>query len=121
MNLGNLTYLGLLLFSLSGLALLEWHRRLAVFADARRALAAIAIAVAFFLVWDTVGIGLGIFSRGDVPYMTGVELWPEMPVEEPVFLVLLNYVTLLLWRLLVTRGGDRRVLRRPSAVRGAAS
>ena len=121
MSLVNLTYVGLLLFSLAGLAVLDWHRRLAVFADARRALVAIGIAVAFFLVWDTVGIGLGIFSRGDVPYMTGVELWPEMPIEEPVFLVLLNYVTLLLWRLIVTRGGEPRALGRTAGVAGAAS
>jgi lycopene cyclase domain-containing protein len=106
----NLTYLGLLLFSLAGLGLLDWHRRLAVFADVRRALLAIGIAVAFFLLWDTVGIALGIFSRGDVPVMTGVELWAEMPIEEPVFLVLLNYVALLLWRLLATRGGQPRQL-----------
>ncbi len=111
MSLVNFTYLGLLLLSLAGLGLLDWHRRLAVFADARRALLAIGIAVAFFLVWDTVGIALGIFSRGDVAVMTGVELWAEMPLEEPVFLVLLNYVALLLWRLLVTRGGDPRQLR----------
>lgn len=107
----NLTYLGLLLFSLAGLGLLDWHRRLAIFADARRALVAITAAVAFFLVWDTVGIALGIFSRGDVAVMSGVELWPEMPLEEPVFLVLLNYVALLSWRLFVTRGGEPRPLR----------
>lgn len=105
-------YLGLLLFSLAGLGLLDWHRRLAFGADARRTGLALAIAVAFFLVWDTVGIALGIFSRGDVAYMTGVELWPDMPLEEPVFLVLLNYVTLLTWRLITTRGGDPRPLGR---------
>ncbi len=105
-------YLGLLLFSLTGLGLLDWHRRLAFGADARRTGLALAIVVAFFLVWDTVGIALGIFSRGDVEYMTGVELWPDMPLEEPVFLVLLNYVTLLTWRLITTRGGDPRPLGR---------
>ena len=114
-----LTYLGLLLFSLAGLGLLDWHRRLAVFADAGRALLSIGIAVVFFLAWDAAGIGLGIFSRGDVSYMTGVELWPEMPVEEPVFLVLLTYVTLVLWRLLSTRGGDPRQRRLPGG-RGRA-
>lgn len=108
----SLLYLGLLLFSLAGLGLLDWHRRLAFWADARAAALTIAIAVAVFLVWDTAGILLGVFSRGDVPYMTGIELWPDMPIEEPVFLVLLNYVTLLLWRLLVTRGGSPRPWRR---------
>lgn len=110
MNPVALTYLGLLAFSLAGLAVLDWHRRLALFADTRRTLVALGVAVGFFLVWDALGIALGVFARGDVPYMTGVELWPEMPLEEPVFLVLLCYVTLLLWRLLATRGGDPRPL-----------
>lgn len=104
-------YLGALLFSLAGLGILDWHRRLAFFADARRTALVLALTVAFFLLWDTAGIVLGIFARGDVPVMTGVELWREMPLEEPVFLVLLTYVTLLLWRLLATKGGAPR--RRP--------
>lgn len=104
MRLVGLTYLGLLLFSVVGLGLLDLRHRLALFADARRTLLSVGVAVAFFLAWDTAGIALGIFSRGDVPYMTGVELWPEMPVEEPVFLVLLCYLSLLGWRLLSARG-----------------
>lgn len=105
-------YLGLLAASLAGLGLLDWHRRLAVWADARRTLLVIGTSVGLFLLWDTAGILLGIFGRGDVPVMTGLELWPDMPLEEPVFLVLLTYVTLLVWRLLATRGGRPRPLRR---------
>lgn len=105
-------YLGLLAASLAGLSLLDWHRRLAVWADARRALLVVAVSVGIFLLWDTAGILLGIFGRGDVPVMTGLELWPDMPIEEPVFLVLLTYVTLLLWRLIATGGGRPRPLRR---------
>lgn len=103
-------YLGLLVFSLAGLALLDWHRRLAFWADARRTGVLVLVSVVLFLVWDTVGIALGIFARGDVDVMTGIELWPEMPLEEPVFLTLLVYVTLLVWRLVGTRGGDPRPL-----------
>jgi lycopene cyclase domain-containing protein len=101
-------YLGLLTFSIAGMALLDWHRRLAFWADGWRTAQIVVAGVAFFLVWDTAGIALGIFARGDVPVMTGVELWPEMPLEEPVFLVLLVYVTLLVWRLVAARGGDPR-------------
>lgn len=111
MRVQGFTYLGLLLFSLAGLTTLDWHRRLALFHDARRTLLAVALGVAVFLVWDAAGIALGVFARGDVPVMTGIELWPEMPVEEPVFLVLLTYLALLLWRLAETRGGNPRVLR----------
>lgn len=105
MNLIGLTYLGLLLFSIAGLVVLDHRYRVAAFADPRRTLVAVGSAVLLFLGWDTAGIALGIFARGDVDVMTGIELWPEMPVEEPVFLVLLTYLTLLLWRLLA-RGRD---------------
>jgi lycopene cyclase domain-containing protein len=91
-------YLGALAISLGGLGLLDWRYRVAVFAQPRRALLTVAIGVVFFLLWDAAGIGLGIFFRGDGPYMTGVLLAPELPVEEVFFLTLLVYQTLLLWR-----------------------
>jgi lycopene cyclase domain-containing protein len=91
-------YLAALLVSLLGLGLLDWRYRVAVFADARRALLTLAIGVGFFVLWDALGIGLGIFFRGDGPYMTGILLAPELPLEELFFLTLLVYQTLLLWR-----------------------
>jgi lycopene cyclase domain-containing protein len=91
-------YLAALVVSLAGLGLLDWRYRVAIFADARRALLTLAVGIAFFLLWDAVGIGLGIFFRGDGPYMTGVLLAPELPLEELFFLTLLVYQTLLLWR-----------------------
>lgn len=91
-------YLAALSISLLGLGLLDWRFRVALFAEPRRALLTLAIGVGFFLLWDAAGIGLGIFFRGDGPYMTGVVLAPEIPLEELVFLTLLVYQTLLLWR-----------------------
>ncbi|WP_062519273.1 lycopene cyclase domain-containing protein [Demequina silvatica] len=96
-------YLGALLVSIAGLGLLDWRHRVAVFDRPRAALLTVAIAVAFFLVWDAIGVGLGIFFIGEAPYLTGVLLAPEVPLEELFFLVLLAYQTLLLWRWL-----DRR-------------
>ena len=96
-------YLGALMVSIAGLGFLDWRYRVAVFAQPRRALATIGIGVAVFLAWDIAGVGLGIFFRGDAGYMTGVQLAPEVPLEELFFLILLNYQTLLLWRAL-----DRR-------------
>lgn len=90
-------YLIALLFSISGLAVLDWRYRVALFDQPRRALATIGIGVAFFLLWDLAGVTLGIFFRGDAPYMTGVLVGPEIPLEEVFFLILLCYQTLLLW------------------------
>ena len=70
--------------------------------------------MAFFLVWDSPGIALGIFSRGESPLMTGVLLAPELPLEEVFFLTLLSYVALLAWR-----GFELVAARRAAAPRGA--
>jgi hypothetical protein len=50
--------------------------------------------VLFFLAWDLAGIGLGIFFRGETSFMTGVQLAPELPIEELFFLVLLCYLSM---------------------------
>lgn len=90
-------YLGALVVSLAGLGFLDWRYRVALFADARRTLATVVIGVAVFVVWDLVGVGLGIFFRGESSYLTGVQVAPEVPLEELFFLTLLVYQTLLAW------------------------
>lgn len=107
----SVAYLTALVVSIGGLVFLDWRYGVAVFAQPGRALATVGIGVAVFLAWDLAGVGLGIFFRGDAGYMTGVQLAPEVPLEEVFFLILLNYQTLLLWRAL-----DRR---RTRAGRGA--
>ena len=97
-------YLCALIVSLAGLGFLDWRHRVALFADARRTLTTVVAAVAFFLVWDLVGVGLGIFFRGDSEYLTGIQVAPEVPLEEVFFLTLLVYQTLLLWLALARRG-----------------
>lgn len=93
-----LAYLGALLLSLGGLALLDRRFRLAFWDDPRRAGWSVGIGVAAFLLWDVAGLLLGIFARGDSPHMTGILLAPELPIEEVFFLTLLCYVALLAWR-----------------------
>ena len=90
-------YLAGLVVSLAGLGLLDWRYRVALFAEARRTLATVGIGVAVFLAWDLVGVGLGIFFRGDSRFLTGVQIAPEVPLEELFFLTLLVYQTLLIW------------------------
>ncbi|WP_029251960.1 lycopene cyclase domain-containing protein [Paraoerskovia marina] len=93
-----LAYLGALAVSLGGLAILDRRFALAFWHDARRTTAVLALGVVVFLLWDVAGLLLGIFSRGDSPHMTGLLLAPELPVEEAVFLTLMCYSTLLVWR-----------------------
>lgn len=100
-------YLIALTVSLLGLGLLDWRHKVAWWDQPRRTAVTLAIAVGFFVAWDAFGIGLGIFFRGGGPYMTGILLAPELPLEELFFLALLAYQTLLVWRAL-----DRRARRR---------
>ncbi|WP_084106297.1 lycopene cyclase domain-containing protein [Demequina sp. NBRC 110056] len=90
-------YLTALAVSLLGLGILDWRYRVALFSDARRTLVTLGLAIAFFLVWDLLGVSLGIFFIGDAPYLSGWVIAPEVPVEEVAFLTLLTYNTLLLW------------------------
>lgn len=93
-------YLFVLLFSLAGMATLDWRHKLAFFYDSRRTLITLAIGVGVFIVWDIFGIALGIFFSGHSPYMSGWYLGPEFPVEELLFLTFLCYFTLTMYRLL---------------------
>lgn len=87
-------YLLALAVSITGMIVLDKRSGLFFWADARRAAIVLPAGVAFFLVWDLVGIGLGVFFRGETPYMTGLQLAPELPVEEVLFLTLLCYLTM---------------------------
>lgn len=92
-------YMAVILFSLAGIATLDKRYRLALFHNARQALVTVAIGVAVFIVWDILGIAFGIFFSGHSPYMSGVYLGPEFPIEELLFLTFLCYFTLVMYRL----------------------
>ena len=100
MSVAGLAYLGALAVSLAGMAMIDRRFRLAFWHDARRAALTVGLGVVGFLLWDVAGLALGIFARGESPWMTGILLAPDLPVEEVVFLTLLCYVALVLWRLL---------------------
>ncbi|WP_062070570.1 lycopene cyclase domain-containing protein [Demequina sediminicola] len=91
-------YLLGLLVSIAGLMTLDWRYRVALFDQPRRAIVTVVLGVAAFLIWDFIGVGLGIFFIGDSAYLSGVTVAPEVPLEEIFFLILLTYQTLLLWR-----------------------
>lgn len=110
-------YLAALLVSLGCMLLLDWRFRLFFWRDAVAATVVTAVGLAFFLVWDVAGIAAGIFFRGEAVIATGIVLAPELPLEEPIFLVFLVVCTMVLY------GGAVRVLERrrgTSEAEGAA-
>jgi lycopene cyclase domain-containing protein len=89
-----LIYLLALAIALTGMVMLDRRFLLFFWNDARRATVVLVAGVVFFLVWDLFGIGLGIFFRGETSFMTGIQLAPELPLEEFFFLTLLCYLTM---------------------------
>jgi len=87
-------YLVALGVALTGMALLDRRFALFFWRDGWRAAVTLLVGVVFFLVWDVVGIDVGIFFRGETSFMTGVQLAPELPLEEVFFLTLLCWLTM---------------------------
>jgi lycopene cyclase domain-containing protein len=87
-------YLAALLVSLFGMVMLDRRFSLFFWRDVPRAAVTLLVGVAFFLIWDVVGIDLGIFFRGETSFMTGVLVATELPLEEVFFLTLLCYLTM---------------------------
>ena len=112
-------YLGALLVSIGCMLLLDRRFRLFFWRDPLAAAIVTAVGTAFFLAWDVFGIALGIFLRGDGAIATGILLAPELPIEEPVFLVFLVLCTMVLYsgslRLLAARRRPVTASERPEA------
>jgi len=89
-------YLIALLVSLAGMVLLDVRHRLFLGRDPGRAMLVLLIGTVFFLLWDLAGIGLGIFFRDEGEFATGILLAPELPIEEPIFLLFLCELTMVL-------------------------
>lgn len=96
----SLVYLFALLGAILGTGLLDWRHKLALFGGApARTSIIVGVGVVFFLLWDVVGIAEGVFFRGSGPWMTGILMGPELPLEELFFLILLCYSTLVAYLL----------------------
>jgi lycopene cyclase domain-containing protein len=91
-------YLICLCISLGCLALIDRRYKLAFWFERRRTVMTIVSAVMVFVIWDILGIMLGVFFHGNSQLTLPLRLFPEFPVEEVFFLTLLCYVTLLLHR-----------------------
>lgn len=93
----NFVYLTGLLISLIGICVIDFRFKLAFARAPKQSALVLAISVLFFVFWDLAGIALGIFFRGSGPFLSGLLLAPELPIEELFFLLLLNYTTLVVY------------------------
>ena len=92
-------YLTVLLLGLGCMVLMDRRWGLVLWADARRAVAVLTAGVALFLAWDVAALRLGLYRGGESTAMTGVQVAPDLPLEEIFFILFLCYLTLVLHRL----------------------
>lgn len=106
-------YLTALLAATACMLLLDWRFRLFFWKDALAASLVTTAGTLFFLAWDAAGIAQGIFFRGEAIIATGIVLAPELPLEEPVFLLFLVICTMVVYA-----GAERVLARRRSRAEG---
>jgi lycopene cyclase domain-containing protein len=104
-------YLAGLLVAIAGLVTLDLRWKLFLRAAPVRAAIVLAVGVVGFLGWDAAGVALRIFFEGPQRLLIGLDLAPDIPVEEVFFLVLLCLSAMeaftLAERLLARRGAAR--------------
>jgi lycopene cyclase domain-containing protein len=100
-------YLTGLLIGIAGMIVLDMRYALFFRAGPWRATVVMLVGVAFFLVWDSAGVGLHIFLEGAPSLLVGVQLAPEIPLEEFFFVLLLCYLTMNLYGALSRRRSRR--------------
>jgi lycopene cyclase domain-containing protein len=105
----HLTYLVALLVPLAAMAAVDRRWRLVLWADPWRAAVVLVLGVIAFLAWDVLALDLGFYRRGGSPLMTGLDVAPDLPLEEVFFVLFLCYLSLVLHRLV------RLLLARPAA------
>lgn len=89
-----LAYLAVQAISFAGIAVIDHRWKLAFFRARAATVLAVTAAVSLFLTWDVLGVRSGVFFRGQTDFMTGLQIAPEIPVEEIVFLAFLSYLAL---------------------------
>lgn len=92
-----LWYLACLLIGIACMLLIDFRFRLFFWRSPAAAALVTAAGVAFLLLWDAAGIAAGIFLRGSAEIASGIVLAPELPLEEPVFLLFLVLCTMVLY------------------------
>ena len=85
-------YLTALASSLTGMTLIDYRFKLCLFADAKSWVKYLLISLGIFVVIDYLAIATGLFLAGDSEYESGIFLPGKMPIEEPLFLLLMSYL-----------------------------
>lgn len=92
-------YLGILCLGILGLIILDYKYKLAFFCDPKSSIFAILPVMLLLLLADMVGVAQNIFFT----YTDYVSNWyiasQNLPVEELIFLLLLCYITLIVYRI----------------------
>ncbi|KAA9110275.1 lycopene cyclase domain-containing protein [Microbacterium rhizomatis] len=101
-------YLIAILVSAAGIVAIDARLSLAFWRAPVRTTVSIVIGTTFFLVWDAVGIATGVFVKGGSALLLGIDLAPQLPIEEPFFLAFLCYLAVV-----ASGWANRRLARRP--------
>jgi lycopene cyclase domain-containing protein len=107
-------YLATLLVSLGCIGLVDRRWGLVLWSDARRGATVLAAGVVAFLAWDFAAVHEGFYRRGGSEVMTGLQIAPDVPLEEVFFVLFLCYVTIVLHRLVARLLGARRGREEPA-------
>ena len=105
-NLGWL-YIAVLLFSITGMSLIDFKFKLALFASEptrrKASLMTLVVSLAVFLLIDVVAIANGWFLAGNSEFSSNIFLAGELPLEEPLFLILMIQTGMILAESLARR------------------
>ncbi len=105
-------YLLAIVVSATGIAILDARFRLAMWDRPVATTIAVFCGLVFFLLWDAVGITTGVFIKGDTPLLLGIDVAPQLPLEELFFLTFLCYLGLVVWAAALRTLNRRAVNRR---------
>ena len=108
-------YLTSIVVSMLCMGLVDHRWKLFLFDRPRVALSAILVGFVLFVVWDLVAIEIGVYSKGESPAMSGVDVADQLPLEELFFITFLCYITG------VFHGLFTRILSHRSSGRGSRS
>lgn len=95
-------YALLLLISIGGMTMLDRRYKFALFNRLDITLKILAVCILIFILWDVAGILTGIFFIGETDFLLGLKIG-EFPIEELLFLFLLNYCSLLTYLAMKTK------------------
>lgn len=91
-------YLISLLLTIGCLLVIDFRYKLAFWNQVQKTVITLGVSLCFFILWDILGILLNVFSHGLSRISLTFTLFPQFPIEELFFLIVLLYSSLLLYR-----------------------